>query len=225
MPALGVEPVWDVQLNTTESYPDNSFVQQAGNGLSHYGDNVHLQANAPRNLKTITVPIALFGYDTNVTYNATGLEVTVYNVDGSGLPTTALGTAVAPATLFTASGGYRPLIYIATQNVVFDFTSQGITLPDDFAFGFRDGTPSPSSALAVWLDSEDSLDSFGDTPFGTADTSPRQYLQQAGGFGAWSLQGSGPNYNMVATVVAPEPASLGLLAAGGLLMLRRRRQV
>src|SRR5262245_33009929 len=143
LPALGAV-VYETVLDTTKVYPQNSFVQQFGNGVSQYGDNVDLGPGVPNEpLSKIVIPISLYDPSTSFTYNATGLTMRLYNVDGAGLPTTLLGTVVAPATVFNGSGGFRPNIYWVTKWVEFDFLSQNIILPDKFAFGFNDATPSP----------------------------------------------------------------------------------
>jgi hypothetical protein len=237
MPALGVAgiPVWDVQLDTSvTTYGANSYVQPNGDAIAR-GDNVHLQAGTPRGLASIVIPIGLYSASTTYQYTATDLRVMVYNVDSGGLPTTLLGTASTSAT-FTASnnaangGSSRPALYNVTQLVAFNFESQNITLPDDFAFEFDDFTPSPDINLSNWLQSADSTDAFNSTPFEGPDQPVRHHLRHHASDNSWEVYSAAPaanwpdGWNMAAQVNVPEPASFSILAGAGLLALARRRR-
>ncbi len=220
------------QMLVYESVNDTvGFIQQTGNNLAYYGDDVHLAVPCPQ-IAQVYINFGYFTYDAE-TYTPI-LQVDLWNLDSNGLPQdsntndaisyTPIATAFNTTAVLTGSnynnGGK---VTDTKQTVRFDFTGQsGAVNLQDFAFGYRDinpaGTQAPAYNFSVFVTSlPGSTTTNGSTDLGFLQASPNNVnattFTHAGG------------YNIEASVTCvPEPASFGLIALGGLMALRRPKE-
>ncbi len=207
----------------------NGFIQQTGNNLAYYGDDVHLVS--PQQIGKVTIQFTFFTYDA-ATYTPE-IHVDLFNLSG-GLPVdsntadalsyTPIASVVVNNATFTGSnynnnGDVRDVG--VQQAVSFDFTTFNLTL-QDFAFAYRDenpaGTQAPAYNFSVFVSSGDP------TPGPGMGTSNHSFLEAYPNNTNDTSFSIAAGYNIEASITCvPEPASLGLLALGSTLALRRRK--
>lgn len=142
----------------------------------------------------------------------------LYNIDGGGLPAgDPFFTWSTTDSNFTGgeSGGF-------VRTLTFD---PGTILPETFAWTFefsnrRDNPDAPEDGMQT------SFLLYSSTPPPTVGSTPDGFIYRDATTGEWATSaftsGRQPRIRIHADPV-PEPAALSVLAAGGLLMLRRRR--
>ncbi len=209
----------------------NGFIQQNGNNAAYYGDDVHLVS--PQQIGKVTIQFTFFTYDA-ATYTPE-IHVDLFNLSG-GLPVdsntgdslsyTPIASVVVNNATFTGSnynGGGTVRDVGVQQAVSFDFTGQtGAQNLQDFAFAYRDenpaGTQSPAFGFSVFVSSgfPTTGPGMGTSDHSFLDASPNDLTTTSFSIAA--------GYNIEASITCvPEPASLGLLALGSTLALRRRK--
>jgi hypothetical protein len=192
-------------------------------------------------------------YDSEgITAYTPNLQLVVFEIDPTTrLPVsnTPLGTATVnnqtfqPANVQFDEPNFDPQLYTDAdvQTVTFDFTGQNIILPEHFGFAYRDlqGTSADGNVtdernfFGSIFTTEQNSDpvAVGSTEYGTlVSYQPQEFNDFAFGDPAAPFNQPGvdwpANSNWPAVVNAtlvPEPTGLGLLALGGLALLRRRK--
>jgi hypothetical protein len=202
----------------------NFFVQQTGNNVYYYGDDVTLSGGGSQLLNSVTLTYVLYSTTANDTYTPS-LTLDIFAID----PVTRLpvggpiGTATENTATFQGSDGSTN-----RQAVTFDFTGQGVILPTDFAFAYHDnladGVTNEAQGFSV-LGSLSSLPTVGSTVDGFLDASPNDpnhtFHFGPAGFGT-------DTGNLWATVDAtsvPEPAAVIMLGTGVLSLIGYRRRM
>lgn len=235
----------DVVYNTLPS-PAPSGIQSLGyqaTSTAEFGDHVAL-AGTDRSLTGVTV--ALSDWAKKSDYPTVGdadsfthpLTLNLYAVNTSG-PTPVVGSLIATKTI-AADILYRPEVYPSNgiyQTVTFDFTGDGITLPDQLiatvayntqSYGSSPiGVAGPYNSLNVGLAS--SLPSIGtdvnpDNAFW--NTSFAGFYTDGGTGGVGTLRqdtGWAPDSIALSISAVPEPTTLAALASVSAFGLRRRR--
>jgi hypothetical protein len=219
--------------------PAEFFDQQAGNNMYYYGDDVALAAGAPTHLDTATLTFTYFTNDGTGNYTP-NLSLSIFAIDPTTLlPTssTPLGTASVSNVNFVAGNG--DTVPLTLQQVTFDFTSQNVTLPTNFAFAYRDNNPlagnDPFFGFSV-IGSVSGVPTVGSTVNGFLDAYPNDATNHTFQFGVnGQIPGDTFPGNLLATITAdsgavatPEPATLASLAIGlgcaAVYGLRRRKR-
>lgn len=223
------------QVNDATAIPANSrFRQAAGNNFYTQGDDANIGANAGMGLDTVKLKFAVFTYDTGFgtgTY-APSLKLEIYAIDsGTKLPIGAAPLATALQNNYgtqvltgsnSPAGDFSEIFSDGSfQEFTFDFTSQNFVLPTEFALVPHDDTGGPgiSAGLAVLASTVGPVigTTNGDLFYSTPNDPNTDVFTAEGSLALGRY--------LVATIDAspiPEPASMALLGAGSLLMLRRR---
>ncbi len=219
-------------VNAT-TFNDTHITQQNGNNAAYFGDDVHLAAPCPQ-IANISIDFGFFTYDPAI-YTPI-LQVDLFAVDSSGLPVdsntndtlsyTPIASAFNSGATFTGSnynnGGNTSSTH---QTVSFDFTGQtGAANLQDFAFAYRDinpaGAVSPGFGFSVFTNPN--APTLGSSNRGYLNASPNDL--GATSFAAVTTANGSPADSIDASITCvPEPASLGILALGGLMGMRRRK--
>ncbi len=219
-------------VNAT-TFNDSHITQQNGNNAAYFGDDVHLAAPCPQ-IANISIDFGFFTYDPAI--YTPQLQVDLFNLDSNGLPVdsntndtlsyTPIASAFNSSATFTGSnynnGGNTSSTH---QTVAFDFTGQtGAANLQDFAFAYRDNNPagaaSPGFGFSVFT--SPTGPSLGSSNPGYLAAAPNNL----GGttFSVATTANGSPAQSLDASITCvPEPTSLGLLAVGSLMTLRRRK--
>lgn len=226
---------------------------QVGFNAAYYGDDVTAPAPAGGDyrLDTVTMRFGLLAYadgryqSETVSAFTPSIQLDIFAID----PSTRIPTGDRLATTTVSDRTFQPAVVNSfgefftnpnLQNVTFDFTSQNVLLPDDFAFVYR--VPTGTAADGVITDEMNLFNSIASTSgsagatVGSTQTGHLvAYPNNPSNFG-WAFNGSPPENDpsgqgirdFIGTVEAtfvpiPEPAALGLVSLAGLALTRRSR--
>ena len=152
-----------------------------------------------------------------------------------------LGTAIVNNVSFPG-GNFDADTFLTLEQVTFDFSSQNVILPDNFAFAYHDtvdlSVDPQAQGFSVVGSTDPNAVTVGSTVFGFLDAYPNDATDHTFQFGPNGeieiLEGPGSDTsvgNLLATIdadaAAPEPASLTMLGIGAVSLAgygwRRRK--